>query len=326
MVQNDIFRAQLSDRLERAGAGRSQLVLIHCPTFDFNAIDISVIKNHGYYSYPPYGLMCLAAAVADLGMSPLIIDLNFLLLEQLNEVNAVTKEQALQAMLEILAEKLAGVDSQVVGVSAGVTVSNVFTVQAHPFIEVLKFVRKKKSSVVIAGGVIANDEAGGLLKAGLVDFVFKGEGERKIRHIVTRMTKGSVSDDVNEITAGIVFLHDSKVMETEGDCRDVQFTWDMRKTYETIALEKYNIVGSLSPFSRMAGVDKKYATVQLNRGCRGQCTFCGVKPFIGNGIRQTSAELVIQELDYLVNERKVSHIEWLDDDLLAKKESAHRIL
>ena len=76
----------------------------------------------------------------------------------------------------------------------------------------------------------------------------------------------------------------------------------------------------------MVGPNKVYSTLQLNRGCRAHCTFCGVTPFMGLGIRQYPIDSVISELLYLVNEKGMTHFEWLDDDLLEDKPGIINVL
>ena len=91
---------------------------------------------------------------------------------------------------------------------------------------------------------------------------------------------------------------------------------DLRPFYDLIDLEHYHQYGSLSTFSRFAGPEKPYATVLSNRGCRARCTFCTVRDFNGFGVRQRSVQHVLEELEYLVHEKGVQLIDWIDDDLL----------
>lgn len=326
MNDNDNFNQKIAE-LKKNFKINNKILFIHCPTFDFNAIDIKVIKNRGYYSYPPYGLMCLSAATEEAETDFEILDLNFLLLKKLQNKDTINKREALELIISLLKEKLDKNHYSVIGISAGVTVSNVFIAKEHPFIECLKFLKEKNESIILAGGVIANDETVGLLRHGLCHFVFKGEGEQKLRFFLSKLNDFNFSGMTQDnYIPGIAFALNESIYETQGNLENVEFVWDMEKSYEKIPLEEYNSVGSLSPFSRMAGADKKYATIQLNRGCRGQCTFCGVKPFIGTGIRQTSTDLIVSELDFLVKKKNITHIEWLDDDLLARKDAAHLVL
>lgn len=116
------------------------------------------------------------------------------------------------------------------------------------------------------------------------------------------------------------------VYQTTGENDVVNFHWDLTESYKSIPAGRYNEVGSLSPFSRMVGIEKKYGTLQLNRGCRARCTFCGVTPFMGRGVRRRQIDDVISELLYLVKTLGVQHFEWLDDDLLRYREAFIEVL
>ena len=90
--------------------------------------------------------------------------------------------------------------------------------------------------------------------------------------------------------------------------------------------KQYCRVGSLNPYSRMAGQDTVYGVFQLSRGCRGNCKFCGVRPFMGKGIRTHPVDELVEEVRYLVERRSVRHFEVLDDDFLANKEAVTAFL
>lgn len=258
----------------------SRMLLIHCPTFSFETFSLEVCRNRGYYAYPPAGLQCLKAAVeAETEVKVTILDLNFAILDRLQNEDGEPTAVLGQLLDEALKEKYA-----VIGVSAGVIVSNVFGVKAHPFIQTLA--RVKGRAIIVAGGVIATNERANLLVKGLADFVFDGEGEEKL----------------------IAFLNGTPA--TEGP---VNFRWDLVPTYRDVPVERYEQVGSLSPFSRMVGTP--FATIQLNRGCRAHCSFCGVTPFMGRGVRSYREDAVIAEIEYL-KARGIRHLEWLDDDML----------
>jgi len=75
----------------------------------------------------------------------------------------------------------------------------------------------------------------------------------------------------------------------------------------------------------MIGKDKKFATTQLIRGCRGRCSFCELGDFRGYGTAQYSTADVLEEINFLVKNHGIEHIEWVDDDLLAKRNACQEI-
>ena len=66
----------------------------------------------------------------------------------------------------------------------------------------------------------------------------------------------------------------------------------------------------------------KISSVLSNRGCRGDCQFCGVRTFNGAGVRTRSVKAVIDEIELLKNKYGILHIMWLDNDLLFNKNRA----
>ncbi len=290
----------------------NRVALIHCPTFNFDSFNVEVAKNRAYYAYPPTGLQCLKTVVLDLGIEVDIIDLNFLLLERV--CNGDPSDPL--DLVSLLDEYFDTHKVSVVGVSAGVIVSNVFGVTNHPFIQTLRYLMEREKYMVFTGGVIANNEWKNILKRNLAHFVFGGEAENKLTYFFKCLTEKEIGSPMQ----GIFFKYNGEIAETSGEKDIVNFHGNLIPAYEQIKTESYNKVGCLSPFSRMVGPEQIYATVQLIRGCRAQCTFCGVTPFMGS-VRQYPVDNVIREIVYLVRERGARHFEWLDDDLLADRDA-----
>tara|TARA_Y100001934_G_C12381227_1_gene792535 strand:- start:310 stop:2193 length:1884 start_codon:yes stop_codon:yes gene_type:complete len=316
--KNSIFEEYLGS-LGKAFPFNNKITLIHCPTFSFQSFSLEVAKNRAFYAYPPTGLQCLKAALSPLGLEVDILDLNFLMLDKARTSQSYDLNASLNA---ILVEYFEVHDVSVVGVSAGVTVSNIFQTQDHPFVQTLGFLKSKRKHMVLAGGIIATNEWKNILEKDLCHFVFEGEAENKLTYFFNRLMGKENSPEYS----GIHFRCNTRLEETTGEKDVVKFEGDLISAYKNIHIEKYNKVGCLSPFSRMVGPEKTYSTLQLNRGCRAHCTFCGVTPFMGLGIRQYSIDSVISELLYLVNEREVTHFEWLDDDLLEDKPGIVNVL
>lgn len=315
----DDYLVQLREKYDLSG----KVVLIHCPTFSFEAFSRDVAQAKGYYAYPPTGLQCLKAALkTETGLDAEILDLNFEILSKIQSLS----DSAMISLDDLLREILDGYFRErrisIIGVSAGVIVSNVYGVKNHPFLQVLRYLRQKDEQIVIAGGVIATNEWKGLLLKGLAHFVFQGEAEDKLCFFVSRILKR----ESKRPQSGIHFNSSGEVCETAGESGTVKFRWDVIDTYKEIPIERYHDVGSLSPFSRMMGPEKIYGTIQLNRGCRGRCTFCGVVPFVGKGVRSYPVESVIAEVTYLARQRGVQHLEWLDDDLLRYRDPLIQVL
>ena len=301
--------------LHRLIAGRrfERMTLVHCPTFSFDAFSLETARNCGYYAYPPVGLQCLKTAVeAETEVKVEIIDLNFFCLRRLRVEGGDPHEM----LRELLDESFFGKPEQIIGVSAGVIVSNIFGVENHPFVQVLEHAMRN-GHIVVAGGVIATNERQNILDKSLVHFIVEGEAEERLIFFV----KSILGIPAVEVP-GIYFAGG----QTSGANQSVDFRWNLIPTYDQVPVETYHEVGSLSPFSRMIGPEKPYGTVQFNRGCRAHCSFCGVTPFMGKGVRSYSEDAVIAEIRHLALDRDVKHLELLDDDFLRYRGAALRLL
>lgn len=301
-----------------------KLVLIHCPTFSFETFQFEVLRNKGYYAYPPRALQCLSIAVRDLGVETDILDLNFRMLEKLMSMKSTEPVDLYKVLIEILDEYLEqNPDVNIFGVSTGVIVPNIFLVERHPFLEVLKHLMEKERGLVLAGGPCATIEARNLVRGKWANVVFKGEAEDRLRYFLGLL----FGENVVPSMSGICFLDGDQCVESIGSTAMVDFKESLIDTYRTLPLERYHSVGCLSPFSRMVGTDKPYASLQLIRGCRMSCTFCGLTQYRGsNAVCQYPTEVLFNEIEYLVKQRGIRHFEWLDEDLLANRSAIFEVL
>ncbi|MEN6335039.1 MAG: radical SAM protein, partial [Phycisphaerales bacterium] len=149
------------------------------------------------------------------------------------------------------------------------------------------------------------------------------EGEDRLSYLLDVYDE---RPDAAEPVSGISFLSEGRVLRTAGKCASVELRGNLIESYAAVDVEQYCRVGSLNPYSRMAGQDTIYGVFQLSRGCRGNCKFCGVRPFMGKGIRTHPVDELVEEIRYLVEQRSVRHFEVLDDDLLADRKAVTKLL
>ena len=302
---------------------KKKVTLIQCPTFSFDDFQLEVAKNRGYLAYPPRGLQSLMQAIEDYKLEVRILDFNFLLLEKLSH-ESYNQKVDLNGMINDLLEEYFCIncDASVVGISTGVQVPNIFGSENHPYIQILNYFMENKQHVVLTGGPIATLEKEGLLKLKLAHFIFTGEAENKFKFFIDSLFGG---EEVLPIP-GIFFNSDDGISETKGEIDFVSPTSNLIPTYDQIEVGKYNKVGSLGPLSRMTDPDKKYAVLQMIRGCRGKCTFCELIDFRGKKVAQYSPSMVLEEMRFLVKEHGIKHFEWLDDDLLYSRKAITEFL
>ncbi|MBT3237406.1 MAG: radical SAM protein [Rhodospirillaceae bacterium] len=288
-----------------------RVLLVQLPQFQMKSFSRDIARDRGMYAYPPTGLQCVRNALEEHDLEIKIVDLNYELLKRAIEDDTFNCED----WLSLLGQRMDDFMPGIVGVTT-ISISDTPDNPEFPLTAALMYLKERDDAIVIAGGVNANNERDYYLRSGLGHFVVDGEGEYRAPMLINIIAGSETSGpDQN----GIYFFADGELMQSSGVSTVVQSVPSLADSYGDIPVEDYCKVGSLNPFSRMLGTDRVFSTLQLNRGCRADCGFCGVLEFVGPGVRQNSVENVIDELTYLVEQRSVRHIELLDDDFLGKK-------
>jgi len=304
--------------LRRQFGPAKRLLLVQAPQFLFETINPQVIRDRGYYAYPPTGLQALATALSDRDIEIEILDLNLSTLKQISRDGQFDPH----GWLEALDERLDDFQPTLVGVTCLTVYADLFGTD-HPLTAILRHLQQRAEHLVIIGGATASNEAARYVEEGLCHFAVDGEGEDKLNFLLDAYED---RPDRSPSTAGITFPWKGRALQTQGPCAGVKLDENLIASYAKVEVEQYCRVGSLNPYSRMAGMDVAYSVFQLNRGCRANCKFCGVRPFMGKGIRTHRVDAVLAEVQYLVEQRSVRHFEVLDDDFLADREAVSRLL
>lgn len=284
-----------------------KVLLIQAPLFLYGTYNPDIVRSGGAYAYPPVGLQFIKSSLASRGLTVDILDLNFEILKRTID----DKDFKLENWIDILDSGIAESGASVFGVSCT-------CVPGHPsdpdffLTSIMQRVIDLKAGIVIAGGSISSKHHESYLNKGVAHIVVSGEGEYKTRWLFDLLYD---QEGPNPPQAGVYFLNGDEVTETTGAV-ETELSSTVLDTYPDLPLEEYWRLGCLNPFSKMTGRGTPYATVQLNRGCRANCKFCGVFEFMGKGVRQRDPTKVINEISYLVKERNVRHIDILDDDFL----------
>ena len=280
-----------------------QLILVNPQLVPEEVFDPLVAKHKGYYAFPPVGLLYLAAVaravVPELKVQ--VLDLNYELLRLAQEPGF-----RYQVWKEILEEAIRGSEAPWIGITC------MFGATKPIFLEVAKWIQEHFPQIpILAGGVQATYDAREMLEGRVCDILFRREAELQFKSFLESLFHESL-----DVPHGIAFQFQNKVYELGAPSEDVPIDWDVRPFYDLVNVRDYYQYGSLAAFSRYNGSEKPFATVLSNRGCRARCTFCTVRNFNGFGVRQRSVQNVIDEIKFLVRQKGVRQIDWLDDDLL----------
>lgn len=300
--------SEFAETLRKKYPINNRILFIQTPQFLFESLNIEVIKNRGYYAYPPAGLQHLTKALSGRGLQIKILDLNYLFLKRVIYDDSFNY----QNWLDMLDECLNEYRPSIVGVTAISVYADVFK-PTFPLTSILKRLRDRDDCIVIAGGPTATNETENYLTRDYCHFIVEGEGENKINFLFDYLFD---CKEIHKPTPGICFRFEDKIEHSNGEKDVVSLQGSLIDTYKLIPIEDYHNVGCTNPFSRMAGQEKPFIGIQLNRGCRANCEFCDVTKFMGIGLRQYPVKDLLEDIDYLVKERGIRHFEILDDDFL----------
>ena len=285
----------------------NKVLLIQSPQFLFETLNLEIAKGRGCYAFPPAGLQCIAKALKGKNLDIEFLDMNYEVLKRLIREPSFR----IETWLDILDNFINKCNPSIIGVTC-LTANGDVLRPNHPLTAMLRHLRKRDDHIIMIGGPTPTSEHHDYLKQDLCHFVVTKEGENKINFLID-----SIYGNPNETpTTGIFFNFNDDVIETFGTSDAYSMRGNLIETYKNIPIEDYKNIGSLNPYSRMAGSDRIFATFQLNRGCKANCKFCDVSKFMGRGTRHYEVDDLLEEIKYLVKERNVRHFEVLDDDFI----------
>lgn len=294
-----------------------KILFINIPQVPADLFNSETAKSNGYHIYPPIGYLYLAAAarLANPGIELSVLDLNYEMLRRCH-LNLLG-DNGHDFWKDVIAGEMGDSDQM------HVCVGNMFEATTPTFLTITAFIRGSFPNVpVIAGGVQVTHEYKDILNGDYCHIAFRNEAETSFKLFLTSC-KG---EDPCPMPEGIAFKYDGEIYETPAPREQITEFLDIRPYYDLITdLENYHKYGGVNPYSRYVGKDKPFATVLSNRGCRAHCTFCGVESFNGRGVRRRSASSVVDEIRFLVQEKGIQVIEWLDDDLLYGRKQSEEL-
>jgi len=141
-----------------------------------------------------------------------------------------------------------------------------------------------------------------------MDVGVMGEGEETVVDLVRLFCKtGSLDRNELENIDGVVFKRDENLIET-----------NKRQLIEPL--------DSLPmPARDLLTTNNEFATMFTSRGCPYRCTYCGSSRFWGK-VRFFSAEYVVNEIEYLIKQYNVRHIQFFDDLFVTSKARVRQIV
>lgn len=276
-----------------------RILLVNPPDVDGSLFDYDTAKRGRANNYPAYGLGVLATHIRRNGMEPRILNLNHEVLKTVfDSQEPINYDITWQSMLFDAIDEF---EPDIIGVTC------LFSVTGTSLVNVCKTIRQITNTELIIGGVHVTHDAEAILKETGADIAFLNESEKAFMRY---LTTGELAQALTQ--EGIRF---QEKMIPEAHELDVIPAFDL------MDIENHSRYGTLGSWYGFRHEDTRIATALSNRGCRAHCSFCNVRSFNGEGVRQRSIESVLDELQQL-KDRGVGHIIWLDDDLLMREERA----
>jgi len=238
----------------------------------------------------PLGLAYLAAALEEKKLAVEVLDANILYLS-----NSETVKRILAS------------DADIVGFTA--TTASITTIY-----KLAKAVKEKSNKTVVVGGphtTFLTKQT--FSECSAIDIIARGEGGRTIVELAQNKPLSKIK--------GISYVDKKSKININPDREMIQDLDSLPRPARH--LFPWNLYQG-GAFFNIGTPDNKVATVLTARGCNNKCTYCASAHF-WKIMRWRSPENVVDEIEYLIKEKGVEQIAFLDDTFVAWAERTEKI-
>ncbi|MEE9502189.1 MAG: radical SAM protein [Candidatus Aminicenantaceae bacterium] len=213
-----------------------------------------------------------------------------------------------------IAEEIRTFKADLIGVTS--TTENRF--QSFDLIKLAK--KEHPEALTVMGGPHASMAAEDCLAhIPELDIVVKGEGEETMRELC-RALEGDGGKDALSSIAGISYRKDEKIHTNPTRLPIKNPDTTPRPAYHLIPFETYNFRFEVPGQGLLPAVN-----MMSSRGCPFNCNFCATPINWGRLVRMRSAENIIDEIEFLINEYGVKVIFFFDDTFNTNPKRVHAI-
>lgn len=296
--------AYLRNKLPNGNIKR--ILLINPPDGDSTMFRLNVAKRGRYNNNPPYGLGVLATVIRSIGIEVKICNLNH---EILKSAKNSKEEFDFDATWKNHLEKcIQDFKPDIIGITC------LFTMTHESFKKIVNYVSCFKIPIIAGGVHITNDVDSVIKDVPAIDVVVLREAEVALKSLLSR-----INDPNSLAVMGQIVFNQKKILKLLNDVRPEVEDFDIHPSMDLMQVSELSEVGCVGAYHYLKPLNTKISTVLSNRGCRGKCTFCCVSNFNGRGVRQRNVVSVVDEIERLRDDYGITHITWLDDDLLANR-------
>lgn len=263
--------------------------------------DYPTAKRGRANNYPAYGLGVLTRHLLNNGFDAKIVNLNH---ELLKLVHVSESPVDYDSLWQDVLKKEMSWKPDLIGITC------LFSVTHKSLVNVCHYLRTITECPIAIGGVHVTHDVDQIMKDTGADYAFLNESEKAFIQFLKNDGKPPLTQ--------VIFKTGEKYLDKNlpSGC-----DLDVIPPFEMMDVENHSLYGTLGSWYGFRYEKTRIATALSNRGCRAHCSFCNVRSFNGEGVRQRSIDSVLTELQIL-KDRGVGHIIWLDDDLLMREERA----
>ena len=231
----------------------------------------------------PFGLCCVTAAIENAGHEVHVLDLCFSKNCARDISNAVSKLQP----------DLIGVSIRNIDNSAGY---NTLFLLGQVKNEIIVPLKKAFSGPIVIGGPSVGISGAEMLSFLDLKFAIRGDGEAAMVEFVNRLEKKLPLNGLG----GVVRREGNQIVEDNPPL--------LVTDLNSLPLAKAHRYIDLQPYRRFDSP----LQIQTKRGCALNCSYCTYNRIEGLHYRLRNPQLVADEIEYLVKETGINHIEFTD--------------
>ncbi len=199
-----------------------------------------------------------------------------------------------------------------------VGVTCMFTSREPNTIAVCETVRQHDRALpLVVGGLHPSIYPERFVQHGWADFVIIGEGEWRIVKLIDCLERGVLPD-----FDGVTFKSGDEIKTVPASTKIMDLDEIPIPDRTMVDMERYFAIDTpFAPFSAQQRVGQILAT----RGCPFECNFCSSVQFWGRKVRTRSVNNILAEVRDLVDNYGVREIQFVDDNLTAKRSFAREL-
>lgn len=282
----------------------SQVKKILCfitPSVPFKKDNTSLDQKSTYFIPQPLGLCYLGKVLKQKGYEVETCDVHIENYEKYDEL------QDIQIFKDKLIEKINSTEFDLAAISS----PYIYTYEwAHYIASLIK--EKNSELPVVVGNGYASLLQEELLKDKNIDFVQIGEGDESFLELLKYLN--SRDSKVLKNIDGIVYREDEEIIINP----KVNFIQNV----DDIPFPDWGLVDYEKYFKYN---NRRTMIMVSSRGCPYTCTFCNSYESWGRGFRKRSAENVLKEIDYLIDNFQIENVFFVDDNMTVDKERFMKI-